>query len=180
MFSVQQIANAAPVAAHNSKRRFLVGMCRHCCRRANCTPSLLCTKHMDGVEQLGVACAAIYHDFIVSLQKLSLLICILLLRLDCMVGHLRETQCPADSMLCLQYLHCQKESTVWTQGACQPMCNILCNCTFALQACWVACHTQRYGQTALLLDEFNTGENLLWCQSSQQVSTACHAAIVML
>ncbi len=125
-------------------------------------------------------CAAIYHDFIVSLQKLSLLICILLLRLDCMVGHLRETQCPADSMLCLQYLHCQKESTVWTQGACQPMCNILCNCTFALQACWVACHTQRYGQTALLLDEFNTGENLLWCQSYQQVSTACHAAIVML
>ena len=78
----------------------------------------------------------------------------LLLLLDCTVHLSCKTQCPADSFGCLQYLHSQEEFTVWTLGVCQPMWNILCICTFAVQACQVACHTQ-CSQISFLLDDGN-------------------------
>jgi len=42
-------------------------------------------------------------------QALSLLIWVMLSLLDCMVCRLCKTQCPADPIMWLKYLHCHKE-----------------------------------------------------------------------
>ena len=75
--------------------------------------------------------------------------------------------------ICLQYLHCQKEITVWTLGICQ-LCNIPCNCTFALQAYQFTCHAQCYCQTAVLLDDVKTGGK---CYGVRAISKSAQLAM---
>ena len=99
-----------------------------------------------------------------SKQAFALWMWVMLCLLDCMVRHLCKSQCPADSMIRLQYLHCQQQSTVWTKEYASP-----CDTYFATvplhykPANLHAMHSSTVSRQFCLM--MSKQQKLLWCQS---------------